>query len=155
MTAAWTSSNKRPGIILPDVVAAEPGPHLRDVAAALLHTSERGVEIPVGWPASGNVRSDISHSSERCVLISPGTRFLKSAVLHEGECSIGNKYVRGFLPANPRVDPVKSGRREHRPKLLAGKQCILKLSVHKLHRPRTFQVLPGQRDEVLARFELP
>jgi hypothetical protein len=38
-------------------------------------------------------------------------------------------------------------------KLLAGKQCILKLSVHKFHLSGTFQVLPGQRDEALAGFE--
>jgi hypothetical protein len=37
--------------------------------------------------------------------------------------------------------------------MLTGKQCILKLSVHKFHRSSTFQVLPGQCYEVLAGFE--
>jgi hypothetical protein len=48
---------------------------------------------------------------------------------------------------------VKRGRREHGLKLLAGKQCILELSVHKFHRSSTFQVLPGQCYEVPAGFE--
>jgi hypothetical protein len=48
---------------------------------------------------------------------------------------------------------VKRGRREHGLKLLAGKQCILKLSVHKFHLSGTFQVLPGQCHEALAGFE--
>ncbi len=78
---------------------------------------------------------------------------LKPEVLYEGERSTGNKYVSGLLPANLRVNPVKRGRREHGLKLLAGKQCILKLSVHKFHLPGTFQVLPGQCYEALAGFE--
>jgi hypothetical protein len=73
--------------------------------------------------------------------------------LHEGERSTGNKYVSGLLPADLRVNPVKRGRREHGLKLLAGKRCILKLSVHKFHRSSTFQVLPGQGYEVLAGFK--
>jgi hypothetical protein len=73
--------------------------------------------------------------------------------LHEGERSTGNKYVSGPLPANFRINPVKRGRREHSRKLLAGKQCILKLSVHKFHLSGTFQVLPGQCDEAFAGFE--
>ncbi len=48
---------------------------------------------------------------------------------------------------------MKRGRREHGLKLLAGKQCILKLSVHKFHLSGTFQVLPGQCYEALAGFE--
>ncbi len=48
---------------------------------------------------------------------------------------------------------MKRGRREHGLKLLAGKQCILKLSVHKFHLPGTFQVLPGQCYEALTGFE--
>jgi hypothetical protein len=73
--------------------------------------------------------------------------------LHEGERSTGNKYVSGLLPTNLRVNPVKRGRREHGLKLLAGKQCILKLSVHKFHLCSTFQILPGQCYEALAGFE--
>jgi hypothetical protein len=57
----------------------------------LLHPIERGVEIPVGRPISGNVRGDLSDGSERCFLIALATRLLKSAVLHEGERSTGNK----------------------------------------------------------------
>ena len=102
---------------------------------------------------SGNVRSDLSHGSEYCFLISLATRLLKSAVLHEGERSTGNKYVSGLLPTNLRVNPVKRGCGEHGLKLLAGKQCILKLSVHKFHLSSTFQVLPGQCYEALAGFE--
>jgi hypothetical protein len=37
--------------------------------------------------------------------------------------------------------------------LLAGKQCILKLSVHKFNLSSTLQVLPGQCYEALAGFE--
>ena len=48
---------------------------------------------------------------------------------------------------------MKRGRREHGLKLLAGEQCILKLSVHKFHLSSTFQVLPGQCYEALAGFE--
>ena len=48
---------------------------------------------------------------------------------------------------------MKRGRREHGLKLLAGKQRILKLSVHELHPSSTFQVLPGQCYEALAGFE--
>jgi hypothetical protein len=81
------------------------------------------------------------------------TRLLKSEVLHEGKRSTGHKYVGGLPPANFRVNPVKRGRREHGLKLLAGKQCIFKLSVHKFHLSSTFQVLPGQRYEALAGFE--
>jgi hypothetical protein len=73
--------------------------------------------------------------------------------LHEGERSTGNKHVSGLLPTNLRVNPVKRGRREHGLKLLAGKQRILKLSVHKFHLSSTFQVLPGQCREALAGFE--
>src|SRR5690242_20493456 len=73
------------GITLPDVVAAEPGPCLRDVTTALLHPGERGVEVPVGRPMSGNIRSDLSHGSEYCLLIFLATRLLKPEVLHEGE----------------------------------------------------------------------
>jgi hypothetical protein len=57
------------------------------------------------------------------------------------------------MPADLRVNPVKRGRREHGPKLLAGEQRILKLRVHKLHLSGTFQVLPGQCHEALAGFE--
>jgi hypothetical protein len=102
---------------------------------------------------SGNVRGDVSYGSERCFLISLATRLLKSEVLHEDERSTGNQYVSGFLPANLRVNPVKRGGREHGRKLLAGKQCILKLSVQKFHLSGAFQVLPGQRYEALAGFE--
>jgi len=102
---------------------------------------------------SGNVRGDLSYGSECCFLIWLAARLLKSAVLHEGERSTRNKYVSGLLPANLRVDPVKRGRREHGLKLLTGKQCILKLSVHKFRLSSTCQVLPGQCDEVLAGFE--
>ncbi len=48
---------------------------------------------------------------------------------------------------------MKRGRREHGLKLLAGKQCILKLSVHKFHPLSTFQVLPGQCYEAFAGLE--
>jgi hypothetical protein len=48
---------------------------------------------------------------------------------------------------------VKRGRREHGLKLPAGKQCVLKLSVHKFHLSSTGQVLPGQCDEARAGFE--
>ena len=92
-------------------------------------------------------------AAECCFLISLAARLLQSAVLHEGERSTGNKYVSGLLPANLRVNPVKRGRREHGLKLLAGKQCILKLGVHKFHLSSTCQVLPGQRYEALAGFE--
>ena len=141
------------GIILPYVVAAEPAPCLGDIAAALFHPGEHDVEIPVGRPISGNVRCDLSYRSERCFLIWLAARFLKSEVLHEGERPAGNKYVRGFLPANLRVNPVKRGRREHSLKMLAGKQCILKPGVHKFHLSGTFQVLPGQCYEALTGFE--
>ena len=47
---------------------------------------------------------------------------------------------------------MKRGRRENSLKLFAGKQCILKLGVHKFHLPGTFQVPPGQCYEVLAGF---
>jgi len=73
--------------------------------------------------------------------------------LHEGERSIRNKYVSGLLPTHLRVNPVKRGRREHGLKLLTGKQCILKLSVHKFHLSSTFQVLPGQCHEARAGFD--
>jgi hypothetical protein len=73
--------------------------------------------------------------------------------LHEGERSTGNEYVSGLLPTNLRVNPVKRGRRENGLELLAGKQCILKLSVHKFHLSSIFQVLPGQCYEALAGFE--
>ena len=118
----------------------------------MLYPGERGVEISVGRPISGNVRGDLSHGSERCFLISLATRLRNPKVLHEGERSTGNKYVSGLLPANLGVNPVKRGRRENGLKLLAGKQCILKLGVHKFHLPSTFQVLPGQCYEVLAGF---
>ena len=87
------------------------------------------------------------------MLIPLATRLLKSAVLHECERSTGNKYVSGLLPTNLRVNPVKRGRREHGLKLLAGKQYILKLGVHKFQLCSTFQVLPGQCYEALAGFE--
>ena len=93
------------------------------------------------------------HGGECRFLISLGTRLLKPAVLHEGERSAGNKHVSGLLPADLRVNPVKRGRGEHGLKLLAGKHCVLKLSVHKFHLSSTFQVLPGQRYEALAWFE--
>jgi hypothetical protein len=48
---------------------------------------------------------------------------------------------------------VKRGRGEHGLKLLAGKRCILELSVHEFHLSGTFQVLPGQCYEALAGFE--
>ena len=48
---------------------------------------------------------------------------------------------------------MKRGRREHGLKLLAAKQCILKLSVHEFHLSSTFQVLPGQCHEARAGFE--
>ena len=141
------------GIILPYVVAAEPGPYLRDIATALLHPGKRGVEIPVGRPISGNVRGDLSDGRERCFLISLATRLGKSAVLHQGERSAPNKYVSGLLPANLGVNPVKRGRGEHGLILPAGKQRILKPSVHEFHLCRTFQVLPGQCDQAGAGFE--
>jgi len=141
------------GVILSYVVAAEPGPYLRDVATTLLDPSERGVEIPVGRPISGNVRGDLPDSSQCCFLISLATRLLKSEVLHEGERSTGNKYVSGLAPADLGVNPVKRGRREHGLKLLPGKRCVLKLSVHEFHLARTFQVLPGQGYEALAGIE--
>src|SRR5690348_7188943 len=97
------------GVILPDVVAAEPGPHLRDVATALLHPSERGVEVPIGRPIIGNVRGDLSYRSKGRLLILLAARLLQPAVLHEGERSTGNKYVGGLLPANLGVNPVKRG----------------------------------------------
>src|SRR5215470_16181181 len=137
-------------IVLPDVVAAEPGPRPRDVTTALLHPGERGVEIPVGRPISGNIRSDLSHGSEYCLLIFLATRLLKPEVLHEGEHPAGNKHVSGLLPADLGVNPVKRRRREHGLKLLAGKRCILELSVHEFHRSSTVQVPPGQGYEVLA-----
>jgi hypothetical protein len=119
----------------------------------LLHPGERAVEIPVGRPISGNVGGDLSHGTERCVLILLGPQLLKSEILHEGERATANEYVSGLLPADLRVNPVKSGRGEHGLKLLAGKQCILKLSVHKFHLSGTCQVLPGQCDEAVAWFE--
>ena len=48
---------------------------------------------------------------------------------------------------------MKRGRGEHGRKPLAGKQCLLKLSVHKFDLSSTCQVLPGQCDEALAGFE--
>ena len=102
----------------------------------------------VSRPIRGNVRRDLSYGSEYCLLISLATRLRKSKVLHESEHSTGKKYVSGLLPANLRVNPVKRGRRENSRKLFAGKQCILKLSVHKFHLPSTFQVPPGQCYEV-------
>jgi len=119
----------------------------------LLHPSERGVEIPVGRPVSGNVRGDLPDGSECCFLISLATRLLKSEVLHEGEGSTGNKYVSGLPPADLGVNPVKRGSREHGLKLLPGKRCVLKLGVHEFHLARTFQVLLGQSHEALAGFE--
>jgi hypothetical protein len=116
----------------------------------LLHPRERGVEIPVGRPIIGNVRGDLSYGGKCCFLILLAARLLKSAVLHQGERSTGNKYVSGLLPANLRVNPVKRGRREHGLKLLAGKQCILKPRVYKFHLSSTFQVLPGQCCKVPA-----
>jgi hypothetical protein len=120
---------------------------------ALLHPSEHGIEIPVRRPINGNIRGDLSHGRECSFLISLATRLLKSEVLHQGERSTGNKDVSGLLPTNLWVNPVKRGRREHGLKLLAGKQYVLELSVHEFHRSGTFQVLPGQRYEVLAGFE--
>jgi hypothetical protein len=73
--------------------------------------------------------------------------------LHKGERSTRHEYISGLLPADLRVNPVKRGRREHGLKPLAGKQCILKLSVHKFHLSSTFQVLPGQCYEALPGFE--
>jgi len=141
------------GIILSDVVAAEPGPYRRDVATALLDPGERGVEIPVGRPVSGNVRSDVPDGSEGCFLIWLGARLLKPEVLHEGERSTGNKHVSSLLPAHLGVNPVKRGRGEHGPEPLAGKQRILKLSVHEFHISSTCQILPGQCNEIRAGFE--
>ena len=141
------------GIILCYLVAAEPGPCFRDVATALLDTGKRGVEIPVSRPISGNVRGDRSQGSQYRFLISLAARLLNPAILYERERSTGNKYVSGSLPTNRRVNPVKRGRREHRLKPLAGKQCILELSVHKFRVSGTLQVLPGQCHEVLAGFE--
>jgi hypothetical protein len=141
------------GIILPYVVTAEPRPYLRDIATALLNSSQRGVEIPVGRPISGNVRGDHSYGSKCCFLIWFAARLLQSAVLHQGESSTGNKYVSGLLPANPGVNPVKRGRREHGLKPPAGKQRILKLSVYIFHPSSTFQVLPGQCNEARAGFD--
>ena len=92
---------------------------------------------------SGNIRSDFSHGSEYCLLIFLAPRLLKPEVLHEGERPAGNKHVSGLLPANLGVNPVKRRRREHGLKLLAGKRCILKLSVHEFHRPGTLQVPLG------------
>jgi hypothetical protein len=141
------------GIILPYVVTAEPGPYLRDIATALLNSSQRGVEIPVGRPIIGNIRGDLSYGSECCFLIWLAARFLQSAVLHQGERSTGNKCISGLLPADPGVNPVKRGRREHGLKLLAGKQRILELSVYIVHLSRTFQVLPGQCYKARAGFD--
>jgi hypothetical protein len=119
----------------------------------LVHPGERGAEVPVGRPISGNVRGDLSHGSEYCFLIWLATRLLKSEVLQEGERSAGNKYVSGLLPADLRVNPVKRGRTENGLKMLTGKQCILEPSVHEFDLSSTFQVLPGQCHEVLAWFE--
>jgi hypothetical protein len=141
------------GIILPYVVAAEPGPYLRDVATALLHPGERGVEIPVGRPISGSLRGDLSDGRERCFLIGLGTRLRNSAVLHQGEHSTPDKHVGGLLPADLGVNPVKRGRAEHGPKLSAGKRCLLEPGVHEFDLASACQVLPGQCDQARAGFE--
>jgi hypothetical protein len=102
---------------------------------------------------SGNIRSDFSHGGEQRFLIQPGTRFLESEILHEGEGPARNKHISDPLPANLGVNPMKRGRREHRPELLAGKRRILKPGVHKFHRSGTFQVLPGECYKPLTGFE--
>ena len=102
---------------------------------------------------SANVRGDLFDGSECRFLISLATRLRKPEVLHEGERSTGNKHVSGLLPADLRVNPVKRGRREHGLKLLAGQQCILKLSVHEFHLSGTFQVQPGQCYEARTGFQ--
>jgi hypothetical protein len=119
----------------------------------LLHPSERGIEIPVRRPISGNVRGDLSYGSKCRFLIWLAARLLQSKVLHQGERSPGNKNVGGLLPANLRGNPVKRGRRENGLELLAGKRRILKLSVYIFHPCRTVQVLPGQFDEALSGFD--
>ena len=91
----------------------------------------------------GNIRGDLSHGREYCLLIFLATRLLQPEVLHQGERPAVNKHVSGLLPANRGVNPVERGRREHGLKLLAGKRCILKLSVHEFHRPGAVQVPPG------------
>jgi hypothetical protein len=102
---------------------------------------------------SGNVRGDVSHGSEHRFLVSLASRLLKSEILHEGERSAGNKHVSGLLPADLGVNPVKRRRRENGPKLLAGKQCVLELSVQEIYLSSSCQVLPGQCYEARAGFE--
>jgi len=102
---------------------------------------------------SGNVRGDLAHGRECRLLVWLAARLLESEVLHEGERSTPNKHVSGLLPAHLGVDPVERGRREHGLEPLAGKRCVLKLSVHEFDLSGTFQVLPGQSYEVRAWFE--
>jgi hypothetical protein len=109
----------------------------------LLQPCERGVEIPVGRPISGNIRGDLPDGSEYCFLIFLAARLRKPEVTYESKRPAGDKYVSGLLPADLRVNPVKRGCREHSLKLPAGKQRILKPGVHEFHRTSTFQVLPG------------
>jgi len=118
----------------------------------MFYPREGSVEIPVGRPIGGNVRGDFPQCGECRYLILLAARLLKSEVFHKGERPTGNKHVSDLLPADLRVNPMKRGSREHRLKLLARKQCILKLSVHKFHLSSTFQVLLGQCYEVLAWF---
>ena len=153
VTAALNIAEQTAGVFSPYVVAAEPGPGPRDIAAASLDPGERRVKIPVGRPVGGDVRGDRSDGRECCVLILLGARFLHTEVLHQGERSAGNKHVSGQLPADLRVNPVKRGRGEHGPEPLAGKPRVLELSVHELHLSGAFQVLPGQRHEADARFQ--
>src|SRR5262249_60469897 len=75
------------------------------------------------------------------------------AVRDEGQRSTGRKHVSGLLPADLGVDPVERGRREHCLKLPAGEQSVLKPGGYKFPPASACQVLPGQRDEVLARVE--
>jgi len=132
------------GMLLPDVVAAEPGPHLRDVATTLLQPGERGIEVPVDRPVRGNIRGDLFDDGEHRVLILLATRLLDSAVLHEGERSAGDKYVSGPLPADLGVNPVKRRRAEHGPELPGWNRRVLEPGVHEFHLSSTRQVLRGQ-----------
>jgi hypothetical protein len=140
-------AEQRAGVVLREVVAAEPGPGLRDVAPALLHPGERGVEIPVDRPAGGDVRGHLRQGREGRVLVFLAARLLQPEVLHERQRPAVRQHVRGLLPADPGVDPVERGRAEHRTEPPARQRRVLEPGVDEIHPPGAGQVLPGQGDQ--------
>jgi len=78
MTVHWNITEQAAGIIVPYLVAAEPGPCLETLPRRLFPDGYRGVEIPVGaGQVAVNVRGNLSYGSERCFLIALGCAALQ------------------------------------------------------------------------------